>query len=88
MKKAMKAAVVVAAVVAGLSVSVVPAEASQCKGGGGALYICEYGVTEHTVVNGEEEEFLIGLDSAVWTRMTWGSVEVVGWCCPERGEVP
>ncbi|MFD3875185.1 hypothetical protein [Streptomyces sp. NPDC058623] len=78
----MKAAVVVAAVMAGLLVSVAPAEAAQCKGGGGALYICEYGVTENTLYNGEEEEFLIGLDSAVWTRMThdgdWGAWKSLG----------
>lgn len=78
----MKAAVVAAAVTAGLLMSVAPAEAAQCKGGGGALYICEYGVTEHTLSTGEEEEFLIGLDSAVWTRMTsdghWGGWKSLG----------
>ncbi|WP_229348597.1 hypothetical protein [Streptomyces sp. UNOB3_S3] len=70
--KRIKAAVVMAAVVAGLAVSAAPAQARQCQGEGGAVYICEYGVTGHALPGGEKEQFLVASDQAVWTRWTSG----------------
>ncbi|WP_376775810.1 hypothetical protein [Kitasatospora gansuensis] len=74
----MKAAIVAAAVLAGLAVSAAPAMAAQCKTGGGALYVCEYGVTNHALPAGQKEQFLVGMDQAVWTRWTIGGTWT-GW---------
>ncbi|MBT2387386.1 hypothetical protein [Streptomyces sp. ISL-11] len=72
-----KAAIVAAAVVAGLAVSTAPAQASNCTKGG-ATYVCEYGVTDHALPGGEKEQFLVGTDLAVWTRWTSGG-KWSGW---------
>ncbi|MDJ0382443.1 hypothetical protein [Streptomyces sp. G-G2] len=69
--KKFKAVVVAVATMAGLVVAVAPAQAADtCSAGGGGQYICDYGVKNHALPNGEKEQFLVGLDYAVWTRWT------------------
>ncbi|WP_371678097.1 hypothetical protein [Streptomyces sp. NBC_01276] len=68
--KKLKAVILAAAAVAGLTVAATPAQASTCEAGGGGLYICEYGVTKHALPGGEKEQFLVGTDNAMWTRFT------------------
>lgn len=63
----LKAAAIAATAVASVAVVATPAEASNCSRGGG-VYICEYGVTSYTLPDGRKQEFVIGTDSAVWTR--------------------
>lgn len=64
---------------AGLAVAVTPAQAADtCTAGGGGKYICDYGVKNHALPNGEKEQFLVGLDYAVWTRWTI-SKQWTGW---------
>ncbi|WP_369212774.1 hypothetical protein [Streptomyces flavofungini] len=70
--KRVKAAIVAAGVVAGLAVAVAPAQASTCTTEGGGVYICEYGITNHQLLRGEKEQFVVGSDYAVWTRWTTG----------------
>ncbi|MFD3546807.1 hypothetical protein ACFWUW_14555 [Streptomyces sp. NPDC058655] len=76
--KRMKALGVAIAVVTGLAVSSVPAQAANCDGPGGAVYNCAYGITLRPLTPTESEEFLVGADGAVWSRFTtnhrWG-----GW---------
>ncbi|MFI5983630.1 hypothetical protein ACIBEA_22465 [Streptomyces sp. NPDC051555] len=75
-----RAAVLAATLLAGLAVAVTPAQAlSHCNGGGGAVYICEYGVTTHALPNGAKQEFLIGTDRALWTRWTDTRGTWSGW---------
>lgn len=77
--KKFKATVVAIAAIAGLAVTVTPAQAADtCNAGGGGLYICDYGVTNHALPNGQKEQFLVGLDYAVWTRWTI-SGQWTGW---------
>ncbi|CAM5328368.1 hypothetical protein SALBM135S_02636 [Streptomyces alboniger] len=76
--KRVKAAIVAAAVVAGLAVAVTPAQASTCATEGGGVYICEYGITNHQLLRGEKEQFVVGSDYAVWTRWTTGG-KWSGW---------
>ncbi|WP_434598008.1 hypothetical protein [Streptomyces sp. A5-4] len=71
-----KSALVAVAVLASVGVMAAPAHASECKRGGG-IYICEYGVTTAKLSDGRRQEFIIGLDRAVWTRWpnssgSWG----------------
>ncbi|WP_443057903.1 hypothetical protein [Streptomyces sp. KLMMK] len=69
--KKIKAAVVATATLAGLAVAGAPAQAADtCTAGGGGKYICDYDVKDHALPNGEKEQFLVGLDYAVWTRWT------------------
>lgn len=72
--KRTKAVAVAVAVAAGVLAATAPAEASECKRGGGR-YICEYGVTTKDLPNGERQEFIVGTNQAVWTR----------WTEPDRG---
>lgn len=66
--KKIKAAVVAAAVLAGIAVTAAPANAvNHCKRAG-ATYICQYGVSVYTFPDGTKQEFLVGPDAAVWTR--------------------
>lgn len=89
----MKSAALAAAVIAGLAVSTAPAEAAQCRAGGGALYICEYGVTDYQMQypTGPKEQFLIGMDQAVWTRWTingtWTGWQSLGGIAKSRAVV-
>ncbi|MEX2984264.1 hypothetical protein [Streptomyces sp. C36] len=77
--KRFKAAVVAIATMAGLAVAGAPAQAADtCTAGGGGKYICDYGVKEHALPSGEKEQFLVGLDYAVWTRWTVGK-QWTGW---------
>ncbi|MEV4926501.1 hypothetical protein [Streptomyces roseoverticillatus] len=77
--KRIKAAAVAIATLAGLAVAVTPAQAADaCTAGGGGKYICDYGVKDHALPNGEKEQFLVGLDYAVWTRWTI-SRQWTGW---------
>lgn len=77
--KKFKAAVVAIATMAGLAVAVTPAQAADtCTAGGGGKYICDYGVKDHALPNGEKEQFLVGLDYAVWTRWTINK-QWTGW---------
>ncbi|GLV83910.1 hypothetical protein Slala03_35990 [Streptomyces lavendulae subsp. lavendulae] len=67
--KKIKAVVLAAAAIAGLSLATAPAaQASTCEAGGGGLYICEYGVTDHALPGGHKEQFIVGTDEAMWTR--------------------
>ncbi|WP_307669025.1 hypothetical protein [Streptomyces sp. V2I9] len=69
--KKIKAAVVTVAAMAGLAVSITPAQAADiCTAGGNGKYICKYGVTKHDLPNGEDEQYFVGTDYAVWTRWT------------------
>ncbi|MFJ8545046.1 hypothetical protein ACIRFH_24030 [Streptomyces sp. NPDC093586] len=69
--KRFRTALVGIAVMAGLGVGVAPARAADtCTAGGGGKYICDYGVTDHALPGGGKEQFLVGLDYAVWTRWT------------------
>lgn len=78
--KRFKAALVAAAVVAGVAVSATPAQAlSHCNVGGGGVIICEYGVSTYTFSNGTKQEFAIGTDLAVWTRWTNTSGNWTSW---------
>ncbi|MEU1122210.1 hypothetical protein ABZ371_01125 [Streptomyces sp. NPDC005899] len=70
--KRLKAAIVAAVAVAGLTVAVAPAQAGTCATEGGGVYICEYGITNHQLLRGEKEQFVVGSDYAVWTRRTTG----------------
>ncbi|MBW5481229.1 hypothetical protein [Streptomyces bambusae] len=66
-----KAALLAAAAVAGLAVTATPAQAlSYCNAGGGGVYICEYGITSYSFPDGTKQQFVIGADTAVWTRWT------------------
>ncbi|MFI8198464.1 hypothetical protein ACIF6K_18340 [Streptomyces sp. NPDC085942] len=81
--KRIKAAVVAVTAIAGVAVSVTPAQAADiCTAGGKGKYICKYGVTKHDLPNGEDEQFLVGTDYAVWTRWTtngsWSSWTSMG----------
>ncbi|MEV4502094.1 hypothetical protein [Streptomyces klenkii] len=77
--KRIKAVVVALATMAGLAVAVTPAQAADtCTAGGGGKYVCDFGVTDHKLPNGEKEQFLVGLDYAVWTRWTV-SKQWTGW---------
>ncbi|MBF6048517.1 hypothetical protein GO001_25475 [Streptomyces sp. NRRL B-1677] len=77
--KRIKAVAVALATMAGLAVAVTPAQAADtCTAGGGGKYVCDYGVTDHKLPNGEKEQFLVGLDYAVWTRWTV-SKQWTGW---------
>ncbi|GAA2458376.1 hypothetical protein ABZ776_02700 [Streptomyces sp. NPDC007076] len=68
--KRIKAALLTAAVVAGMTVAATPAQAvDYCNIGGGTI-ICEYGVSTTTLPDGTKQEFAIGTDRAVWTRWT------------------
>ncbi|MFI0976062.1 hypothetical protein ACH4SP_03425 [Streptomyces sp. NPDC021093] len=85
--KKFKAAVVAIVTMAGLAVAATPAQAADtCSAGGGGKYICDYGVTKHSLPNGEKEQFLVGLDYAVWTRWTvnqkWTSWVSMGMPAP------
>ncbi|MFB7037606.1 MULTISPECIES: hypothetical protein [unclassified Streptomyces] len=78
--KKFRAAVVAAAVLAGLATTAAPAQAvSHCSRSGGAVYICEYGVTVHRLPDGTKQEFLVGTDSAVWTRWNDKRGKWTGW---------
>ncbi|MEU3313545.1 hypothetical protein ACGFY6_04485 [Streptomyces sp. NPDC048387] len=69
--KKIKAAAVAVAALAGTAMAVAPAQAADsCNAGGGGKYICDYGVKTHALPGGEREQFLVGLDYAVWTRWT------------------
>nr|WP_052392559.1 hypothetical protein [Streptomyces roseoverticillatus] len=77
--KRIKTAVVAIAALAGLAVAGAPAQAADtCTAGGGGKYICDYGIKDHALPNGEKEQFLVGLDYAVWTRWTI-SKQWTGW---------
>ncbi|MFC0601222.1 hypothetical protein [Streptomyces palmae] len=76
--KKIKAAVLAATVVAGLAVAVTPAQASECKRGGG-IYLCEYGVTAQALPDGTTQEFIVGTDRAVWTRTSRTDGSWGGW---------
>ncbi|MCX5343005.1 hypothetical protein [Streptomyces atratus] len=77
--KRIKAAVLTAAVVAGMAVATTPAQAvSYCNVGGGTI-ICEYGVSATTLPDGTKQEFAIGTDRAVWTRWTNSSGGWTSW---------
>ncbi|MCX4549925.1 hypothetical protein OG204_17075 [Streptomyces sp. NBC_01387] len=77
--KKIRVAVLTAAVLAGLAVTAAPAQAvSHCKDSG-AVYICEYGVTVQKLPDGTKQEFLVGTDSAVWTRWNNTSGKWTGW---------
>ncbi|MFF4579260.1 hypothetical protein [Streptomyces sp. NPDC001389] len=77
--KKIKAAVVAIATIAGMAVAVAPAQAADsCSAGGGGKYICDYGVKNHALPGGEREQFLVGLDYAVWTRWTINK-QWTGW---------
>ncbi|MFF9567741.1 hypothetical protein [Streptomyces sp. NPDC014685] len=76
--KRVRAALLVASVVAGLAVAAAPAQASECRKGG-AVYICEYGVSVQKLPDGTRQEFVIGTDEAVWTRWTNTSGKWTGW---------
>ncbi|WP_330456116.1 hypothetical protein OIB37_04070 [Streptomyces sp. NBC_00820] len=78
--KRIKAALLTAAVVAGVAVTAAtPAQAlSYCNVGGGTV-ICEYGVTRTTLPDGTLQEFAIGTDKAVWTRWTTSSGGWTSW---------
>ncbi|MER5807638.1 hypothetical protein ABT143_05490 [Streptomyces sp. NPDC002033] len=66
-----KAAVLAALAMTGLTLATVPARAADhCTAGGGGIYICEYGVTKHALPGGEKEQFLVGTDYMIWTRYT------------------
>ncbi|MGW7415757.1 hypothetical protein [Streptomyces sp. NPDC054863] len=77
-----KSAFVATAILAGMGVMATPAQASECSRAGG-IYICEYGVTTAKLSGGIRQEFIIGLDRAVWTRWTnssgsWGPWQTMG----------
>ncbi|GAA2338442.1 hypothetical protein OKJ48_09860 [Streptomyces kunmingensis] len=77
--KRLKAATIAAAAVASVAVVATPAEASNCSRGGG-VYICEHGVTTYKLPNERKQEFVVGTDSAVWTRyQTNSSGKWSGW---------
>ncbi|WP_260610803.1 hypothetical protein [Streptomyces sp. WAC06614] len=73
-----KAVLLTAAAVAGLALTTTPAQAANCSLGGG-VYICEYGVTTQNLPNGTTQQFVVGTDSAVWTRWTSTSGSWSGW---------
>ncbi|MFH8438193.1 hypothetical protein ACH4A3_23590 [Streptomyces sp. NPDC018007] len=88
--KRIKAAVVAVATMAGLAVSITPAQAADiCTAGGKGKYICKYGVTKHELPNGEDEQFLVGTDYAVWWRIStngsWSSWTSMGKPDPSGG---
>ncbi|MFD8850323.1 hypothetical protein [Streptomyces sp. NPDC059604] len=76
--KKFKAALLAAAVFAGLAVATTPAQASECKRGGG-VYICEYGVSVKKLPDGTRQEFIIGTNKAVYTRWNDTSGDWTKW---------
>ncbi|MEE1820148.1 hypothetical protein PUR59_34690 [Streptomyces sp. SP18ES09] len=79
----LKAGVMAVVAAATLVVATAPAEASNCKFGGVTIN-CDYPVTEYGFSDGALQQFVIGTDSAVWTRWTnpqrtnWSSWESMG----------
>ncbi|WP_051702502.1 hypothetical protein [Streptomyces vinaceus] len=89
--KRIKAAVIAATAIAGLAVSITPVQAADtCTAGGNGKYICKYGVTKHDLPNGEDEQFLVGTDYAVWWRITtngsWSKWTSMGKPDPAGGQ--
>ncbi|MDW4918591.1 hypothetical protein [Streptomyces californicus] len=89
--KRIKAAVVAVTAIAGLAVSITPVQAADtCTAGGNGKYICKYGVTKHDLPNGEDEQFLVGTDYAVWWRITtngsWSKWTSMGKPDPAGGQ--
>ncbi|MFC8271188.1 hypothetical protein ACFUJR_01315 [Streptomyces sp. NPDC057271] len=76
--KRFKAAVLAAAVVAGIGLAATPAEASTCKHGG-IQYRCEYHRTTQSFGDGTQQVFVIGLDDAVWTRWSYANGSWSRW---------
>ncbi|MYY83194.1 MULTISPECIES: hypothetical protein [unclassified Streptomyces] len=81
--KKFKAGVMAAVATAAVVVAAAPAEAASCKFGGINI-TCEYTITDYSFDNGVLQQFVIGTDSAVWTRWTneqrtkWSSWESLG----------
>jgi hypothetical protein len=78
-----KAAVVTAAAVASLVVTVAPAQAAESCKSGGQTYMCEYGITTKKLPDGTKQVFAVGLDREVHTRWTdsdgdWSDWESMG----------
>ncbi|MFE9429135.1 hypothetical protein ACFYNO_40025 [Kitasatospora sp. NPDC006697] len=69
--KQLKAVLVTAAVAAGIAAAgAAPARAADTCRLGSGTYLCQYGVATTTFPEGTKEQFVIGTDSAVWTRWT------------------
>ncbi|MFF8809946.1 hypothetical protein [Streptomyces omiyaensis] len=77
--KKMRAALVAAAVLAGLVGTAAPAQALTYCNRAGGVHVCEYGVTVHPLPDGTKQEFVVGTDLAVWTRWTNTSGKWTGW---------
>ncbi|MEV5985288.1 hypothetical protein AB0L85_09730 [Streptomyces sp. NPDC052051] len=79
----LKSGVMAIAATAAIFVAAAPAEAQSCKFGGVTIN-CEYTIAEYKFDNGVLQQFVIGTDSAVWTRWTneqqttWSSWESLG----------
>lgn len=74
MKKIM-AGVVVALVAAGFALTGAPAQAAkpgECNAGGGGLYLCKYEPITRSLPGDGAETFIVGGDSAIWTRWKGG----------------
>ncbi|MGW1834944.1 hypothetical protein [Streptomyces sp. NPDC002067] len=77
--KKIRAAVVAAAVLAGIAVTAAPANAESNCNRASATYICEYGVTVYKYPDGTKQEFLVGADHAVWSRYNNTKGKWTGW---------
>lgn len=75
------AAAAVVSVVAGITLGGAPAQAKtgECDAGGGGLRLCAYPTLGRPLPGGGSEQFIIGTDSAVWTRWSDSGQDYGKW---------